>query len=362
MKKILFVDLSVFRGGAEVSLENIISSASKKHSCTIMKHKSLNLRLDYDIVKTADAPFSRGDLIKGKKGFYAYKVLCSLLIRGALYTERDFDIILSNTFKAHIFCLGMRLFGSRKAGWVIAERDMPENMIVRILKMALHSFSDYVVFPSRAAMNEYSPKRGTVIPNIVNIAEKEGGGRDYRTFLYAGGKTYKKGADRAYEVFSGIKKSFPDAKLFSAGGVPDYEKGMFCEGGQDGVIELGYVDLAEYYRASSFLLFFSRRKESFSRICAEAMAAGCIPCILKGSGTDDYAVDGYNALVFDNFNAAQAAGRISGLLQRYDEIRRISFNAEKTAMESFAAESVEKKWAEIWGTGGDDSPPVLGEL
>ena len=65
----------------------------------------------------------------------------------------------------------------------------------------------------------------------------------------------------------------------------------------------------------------------------EAMAAGLpVLCADKG-GQLDFAVDGYNAVLFESDNAALLADRIASVLERPAVLEQLAVNARQTARE-----------------------------
>lgn len=305
MKRILFVDVSPVRGGAEVSLEMILERLGKVEDVTVIVPKGKSGLLSFGSAKEAREDIPLRVLTNAKASALSLFSAAFLFFKG-LSVRCTQEIIVTNTFKSHILGLGMKA-RNRQAKWVIYDRDVPENIMVRVLKKKLYLMSDFVIFNSDFLKRECgSPSNSEVVHNIIKVPEARGE-RDFTKFVFAGNLTYEKGFDRALEVFKEIRKKMPEARLTAAG---DEGYGHAVKTGSvEGVVFAGYDVKREYLNDAGFILLFNRRRESFSRAVAEAMMTGVVAVILKGNGMDDYA-DSENSLCFEEYDSKEISERI----------------------------------------------------
>lgn len=78
-----------------------------------------------------------------------------------------------------------------------------------------------------------------------------------------------------------------------------------------------FVDLSDY--------------QAFGRTGLEAMASGCVSVVPRRGGTDEYAVDGENAIVVDTSDETECIERISILLASPTELERLRRHGMTTA-------------------------------
>jgi len=346
--KILFIDGSVYRGGAEISMEKILKYLPLGVSCDIMKTDELELRYDASNHIEIAFPVPSSVLLENKKSIRSINAFVKLFIAGMRTDLSEYDFFVSNTFKAHILCLGLKASEKNRGKWILAERDAPENIFIKAIKYFIHRSSTMTVFVSENLMKAYFYVKESVV--IGNIVERSGKNieKNRKIFLYAGGLTQSKGYDRAVEVFMEIRERMKDSVMYVAGGIPVYAEKTEPKI-PEGIVNLGHTDLSEYFTQSSFLLFFNRKRESFSRICAEAMSFGCVIAVLKGNGMDDYAENLANALVFEKYDKEKIADRIIEIADDNEAFERLSANAVKKANEKFAPEIIIKKWRYLLG-------------
>ncbi|MGE3062601.1 MAG: glycosyltransferase family 4 protein [bacterium] len=299
MRKISFIDLSLIRGGAEVSIEMLFERMKDIENITLFtSSESKSFTAEEKIQKIK---IDKRLLLCKKHSLYAVYSFVKILVEG-MNTEMDSDIMLTNTFKSHIFGLGQKI-KNKNIKWIIYERDVPENLIILFLKKAIHNLSDFVVFNSNYLKSIYGREYNTdVIYNIIEGCEYNHKKKNYKKLAFVGNLTYEKGFDRALEILAKVRERFPDAELIAAG-VEGYGS-VVKRKGEENVSYLGYEDRKEYLKEVGFIVLLNRRKESFSRAVAEAMMCGAIPVILKGNGMDDYADDS-NSLRFDRYDTAE---------------------------------------------------------
>lgn len=78
-----------------------------------------------------------------------------------------------------------------------------------------------------------------------------------------------------------------------------------------------FIDLSDY--------------QAFGRTALEAMACGCAVMVPIHGGTDEYAIDGVNALVVDSFDEDQSFSRLDALVQSITQLRTMQHKGLLTA-------------------------------
>lgn len=304
MRKIYFIDFALHMGGAEISLEQLLNHL-RGLDAEVLTHSFSPLigRLKCPI-RTVNIP--QIQLRQDKSGFRAAISFASIFSKG-YNTDMSDTVIVSNTFKAHIFAFALKLFSSR-CFWIIAERDMPENNMIRLLKDIMHYISDITVYNSDFLRSAYRRCNSAVINNPIEkgtVAVKP----DMNRFVFAGSISKQKGADRFMDVMRSLKALIPEAYARMYGIKPPY-RGCIELKGTKTVHIRGYADRDEIFGRGGYIMLFPRVKESFARVIAEGMAYGMIPVVLRGNGTDDYVTD-KNGITIDRFDAYKIAKRIS---------------------------------------------------
>ncbi|MCK4523708.1 glycosyltransferase [candidate division WOR-3 bacterium] len=340
MKTIYFLDFALNRGGAEISLENLIHVLKSDYKISLILNDSSKIRSNskttyIKINKTMNYA-KRGSFIS----LFAYKYFFFLALKIG-YKK----VIISNTFKAHITAMAMRiLFGSK---WIMIERDIVTGTIEGILKKIMYILANKTVFVSEFAKKANKGK-GIVIYNIIKECGELKSIENRNSYIYAGDLTMDKGMDRIEEMFSAIGNEFPEMEFIIIGKKPEYDIDKVSITFPKNVKLKGYVnDPYNYYKRSRFIFLLNRRPESFSRVIAEAMACGVIPFVLKGNGTDDYVIHDYNGIILDEYNMGDIVKHI-GLMKNKNTIKYLSENAIKTSKQ-FNSEIVKKKWLKILG-------------
>ncbi len=338
MKTIYFLDFALNRGGAEISLENLVYVLKNDYRISLILNDTSKIESDSEITyikinKTMNHA-KRGSFIS----IFAYKYFFFLALKIG-YKK----IVVSNTFKAHITAMAMRiLFGSK---WIMIERDIVTGTVEGILKKIMYILANETVFVSKFAKNANSGK-GTIICNIIKKCDELKSMKDKSSYIYAGDLTMDKGIDRIEEMFSVIGNEFPKMEFIIIGEKPEYDMDKVSIKFPKNVKLEGYVNNPyDYYRRSRIIFLLNRRPESFSRVIAEAMACGVIPFVLKGNGTDDYIIHNYNGIILDEYSMGHIV-KIIGLLQENAKMEYLSNNAIKTSKQ-FGSEIVKKKWLAI---------------
>ncbi|MEO0234253.1 MAG: glycosyltransferase family 4 protein [candidate division WOR-3 bacterium] len=343
MKRIIFVDLSPYRGGAEISLEKLINTLVEDFDIKVLVADKGIWNFHKD-VKVEEIPVRKETLLL-KKDLKNLILFLQAIMDVLKMIDLKSDTIISNTFKSHILVFSYKL-KYRNFRWIIFERDMYENGMIKVLKRLIYIFSYRTVFNSNFLKTRYGLKNGKVLYNIVDrVQESE---KDFKTFLYFGDPTYEKGYDRIFEVFEKIKSFMNDAKLIvitkKAGffGKENEEKYNFKE-----VVFKNYEEIESVLSTASFLLFFNRRTETFSRVVAESMAFGVIPLLLKGNGMDDYVRTGFNGLVFERYDPEVIAKKFFDFYNK-ENLNKISINCQKVVLKHFSNRKIKEDFKSLF--------------
>lgn len=343
MKTITFVDLSPYKGGAEISLEKLTNTLVQDFDIkVIVGDKSIwnfNKKVRVEVISIKkETLLLKKDL---KKIIFFFKEIMD----GLKIIDLKSDTIVSNTFKSHILVFIHKIL-KNDFRWIILERDMYENQLIKVLKRFIFTFSDLIVFNSSFLKKSYGLKRGKILYNIVdNVKECK---KDFNIFLYYGDPTYEKGYDRVFEVFEKINSILKNTKLIIVVKKHDFFgkeyrrevptlKNVFFE---------KYENIENILSVGSFLLFFNRRTETFSRVVAESMGFGVIPIILKGNGMDDYVKTEYNGLVFDRYDADVIAKKFFDFYNK-ENLNEISLNCRKVVIEKFSSKRIKNEFLNL---------------
>ncbi|HAF08054.1 MAG: glycosyltransferase family 4 protein [bacterium] len=344
MKKVTFVDLSPYKGGAEISIEKLANTLNESFiiDFLVSDKKIWDLNKDINVVSLS---FNKKSLLLTKSLVNIFLFLAEI-IKNLKNVRVDSQILISNTFKSHVFVLFLKIF-KKDFKWIIIERDMYENLFVKVLKRFLYKFSDDVIFNSNFLRKKYGMRRSKVLYNIVDRGSECK--KDFKTFLYYGVPTYEKGYDRVFEVFEKINSLFKDTKLIIV------KKGdsFFGKECKERILSFdlcfkSYDEIDTVLQESSFLLFFNRKTETFSRVVAESMSYGVIPIILKGNGMDDYVFNGYSGLVIESYDRDIILHRFVEFKKNFN-LERISSNCKKVVEKNFSSEKIKKDFLDILG-------------
>ena len=248
-------------------------------------------------------------------------------------------IIVSNTYKAHITGMALKLLFKRK--WVLIERDIAENRAEKIMKRILYHIADRTVFVSNFCRYTNGGK-GIVIHNIIKICRND---EKKKYILYAGDFTRDKGFERIIDIMdSPVHQSA--MKFAVMGKVPEYSNEHFEIPGHVEHIDYNYNPYS-ILRKTAAILMLNRKAESFSRVTAEAMACGAIPIVIKGNGMDDYVKNGKNGIVLDLYDRESVYSEIGKLFSNENIRKRLSANAINS-ISHFNENNAVIKWKEMF--------------
>ncbi len=319
-KKISIIDCAIHRGGAEVSIEYFIKDMQEYFDFILFVPKDNKFNIN---MKKETIDLNKEYFLNTKTSIFSIITFIKLFLYG--YKHFFGEEIITNTFKAHIIGLGYKI-RNKNIKWIIYERDVPENILIKILKYFIHKKADCIIFNSKYLKKRYiNIKDSIVIYNKIKNYNSMDNKKERNIFLYVGSITYSKGFDRVIDVFNEIK--IENKKLIVLGEIPEYDKKINIKE-QKNIEYKGFVNPKEYYKNSGFIMFFNRKKESFSRIIAESMQFGVVPIILKNNGMDDYVRNNYNGIVFEKYNSKEIAKKIEDIFYS-KEYSLLSNNAKK---------------------------------
>ncbi len=162
----------------------------------------------------------------------------------------------------------------------------------------------------------------------------------------------EKGSCDLIEVFEGVYKRNPDAKLHIVGDGADREKveALIREKGLDGAIVMhGFRDKKYIYDLlpKTSLYVMTSYTESFGLVLLEAMSCG-IPCVAFSSaqGAHEIINNGENGYLIENRDFSLMQDKICSLLDNREELEQLSKNAVETADE-FSYEKTQAAWLEL---------------
>lgn len=335
MKKLTFVDLSPFRGGAEVSLEKLINVIPENYEIEMIVSKddiwSFKRPVKFLTIKMDERFLLLNKSIKNLILFVLQ------IVKNLNNFKRRNDLLFTNTFKSH-FAIFILAILSGKTRWIIIERDFYENSLIKFFKKLFYRRTCGVIFNSKFLKGKYHFLNSQVIYNIVE--SKTLSKKDFKTFLYMGDPTYEKGYDRIFEFFKYLYSMNHNFRLTIVLRKKDfYGKRVKDITDVSGVVFSDYNEIDKILKESSFLLLFNRKTETFSRVVAEGMSYGLIPFILKGNGMDDYVFNLYNGFVFKEYDPEVIA---KSFMENYDEKKFLLMQkkAYETVVKFFSEERI----------------------
>lgn len=327
---IIYLDYALHRGGAEVSLEMLMRALGDSfkqiiytpEESAIQSHSALQKYINID---------SR--LLRARRfSLQSVQTVAGILLSACHI--RDRGVVVSNTYKAHFAGLMMKIRGCR---WIMIERDIAENTVERTIKRILYRLADRTVFVSAFAM-KYNRGKGIVINNIISKGYT--GNKEY--IVFAGDFTHAKGFDRVAWIMENYKSN--DYRYAVIG-----EKPLYCSDKielPENALHIRYTrDIYSVFSRTVMLILFNRKKESFSRVVAESMSCSAVPVVIKGNGTDDYIINGFNGIVIDSYSYESAINAIS-VVENRKKMQYMSLNAMKTT-DRFNENTIAMRWKEL---------------
>ncbi len=312
MKKLTFVDLSPFRGGAEISLEKLINVIPENYEIEMIVSRDdiwlFKRHVKFSTIKMDERFLLLNKTIKNLILFFFQ------IVKNINNFKRKDELFFTNTFKSHFAIFMISIFFG-KTRWIVIERDFYENSLIKFFKKLLYKKTLGVIFNSKFLKRKYHFSNSQVIYNIVE--SKTLSKKDFKTFLYIGDPTYEKGYDRIFEFFRYIYSMNHNFRLT----IVLREKNFYGKRVKDitnisKTVFGDYNDIDKILKESSFLLLFNRKTETFSRVVAEGMSYGLIPFVLKGNGMDDYVFNLYNGFVFEEYDPELI---VKSFMENYDE-------------------------------------------
>lgn len=145
--------------------------------------------------------------------------------------------------------------------------------------------------------------------------------------------TPRRGAARTMELLGKLKDIYQDRVTIKIFGCSS-DSADFKELPRDFEFEsfgiLKRREVADLLRASDIFIDLSDY-QAFGRTGLEAMACNTVSMVPIAGGADEYAVDGYNALVVDTFNVEACFERLKALISTPEKMAKIRLNALETA-------------------------------
>lgn len=329
-RRIIYLDYALHRGGAEVSLEMLMRALGDSFRQIVYTPEKSAIQCQGALRKYINI---NSRILRTRRfSPQSPKTVAGIILSAC--NIRESGVAVSNTYKAHFAGIMMKLRGYR---WIMIERDIAENPVERIMKRILYRLADRTVFVSRFAMKSNRGK-GIVINNIISKGYT--GKKEY--IVFAGDFTHEKGFDRVARIMDDYK--YNDYRYAVIGDKPHYSSDEIEL--PENVLHISYTrDIYSVFSRTAMLLLFNRKIESFSRVVAESMSCGAVPVVIKGNGTDDYVIDGFNGIVIDSYSYESAVNAISVIKDR-KKMQSMSLNAMKTA-DRFNEKTIALKWKEL---------------
>lgn len=146
-------------------------------------------------------------------------------------------------------------------------------------------------------------------------------------------QTPRRGADRTMRVLSRVAQLRPGKVSFTLFGCADVSAEFPVLSRDFKYRDMGVLkrrDVAALLAASDVFVDLSDY-QAFGRSAVEAMACGCTAMVPVHGGTDEYAIDGVNALVVDSQNEGACINRLLAVIDDAGSLRTMQFNAIRAA-------------------------------
>lgn len=162
-------------------------------------------------------------------------------------------------------------------------------------------------------------------------------------------QTPRRGAERTMRVLSRLAKAHPGRLAFHLFGCaddsPDFQKlARDFEFSTYGTLKR--LEVANLLSLSDIFVDLSDY-QAFGRTALEAMACGCAAVVPIHGGTDEYAIDGCNAIVVDSLDEDECFFRIDGLLRSPTTLARMQLESLETASRYSVHRAAVSEWLSI---------------
>jgi len=293
-----------------------------------------------------------------------------------LEAAEGLDVVVFADWRAEGICVSFRPI---KAKWIVrlhAPTVMvayangwawgPKLRVINALERHMCEKADLLTSPSRAMAafaRERMPLRSAkpvVIPNPVDtdhfrpMPEVD---KEPFTVLCVGRIEPFKGSDVVAEAMRLVWKKVPEAKLYFAGGINEWNRSWAQKFKREWesdprVIFLGLIDRKDlpylYNRAA--VLVVPSRYESFGYSCAEGMSCG-LPVIASNVGSLPELIEhGRDGLLFPVCDAECLAEHLVELLRDGDLRHRLGLRAREKMLDQFASPIVASSMESIYRT------------
>ncbi|MBN9427259.1 MAG: glycosyltransferase [Burkholderiales bacterium] len=142
-----------------------------------------------------------------------------------------------------------------------------------------------------------------------------------------------RGPQRTLDVLARVAAASPDAIELHAFGCSDGELALMARPAGMPLVNHGFLKRREVARllAGCDVFIDLSDYQAFGRTALEAMACGCAAMVTCHGGSDEYAIDGINALVVDSFDVDECAQRLQQLCEDRAQLRRLQVEGLMTA-------------------------------
>lgn len=196
--------------------------------------------------------------------------------------------------------------------------------------------------------NIYKPIWENGKDSIRTIMRAKYGLQDYKTVLYVGRLTPKKGTHIVLDAMNSVMKSHPNTALMIIGSkwygqteTNDYIKLLkrLASELKGPVVFTGFINPSEipkYYSIGDIFVCLSQWKEPLARVHYEAMAAGLPIITTNRGGNGEVMEEGVNGLVINDYENPRVLERkIISLVDNDDLALNLGVNGRKLAEEKY---------------------------
>lgn len=314
--------------------------------------------------------------------FFTFKIY--LLKLRNLIKREGFDLLMTNTIKAHLYgslaSLGLKIPLIWRFHDILSETDfnpfyikfiillgnlLPQQILVvseavreSLLNYGLHPQKIIVIYNGVDTENLIKEKE----EKALNI-EKEKRGRIIGCF---GRIVPQKGHKVLLSSIPLVVSSFPKTTFLIAGGVPEnyqsYRQNLIEFIDQKGLKEQVFfmdfwIDPSSFYPRIDLLVFPSITTEAFGLVLLEAMALGKPVIASKVGGIQELIIDGINGILVEPNDYEKLAEKIKYLLENPEICKRIGEEAKRMVKEKFPLknyiEAMEESFLKAFNTKGE---------
>jgi glycosyltransferase involved in cell wall biosynthesis len=341
--KVCFISHSCLRGGAELSLLELIDALAQRGvqcACILPGRDALNDLLTGRGVETIVVPFKhwvhRGKSLHGRaRRMLPLRHIPATLRLATAIKQSRCDVVYTNTIAVGVGAVAAKIAGKPHI-WHIREFGYDDHMLsydlgLQVSRKLIGCLSSACIANSKAVADEYRPSlAGTELTVIYNSVEMPILGDETPAdvpWRHAGaircvllGKWLPgKGQEDAVKAMVNLRRMSVPAELLLLGGMIDTEYHQHIErivaqyNLTDRVHRLGHSDKPTPLMNTADVVLMCSRREAFGRVTVEGMKLGKPVIGTRSGGTPEIVQEGETGFLYAPGDAQELAAKIGHL-------------------------------------------------